>query len=92
VTKYGYGKTLDCASLDDARALVAAALAMEGFGVLTEIDIKATFKKKLDIDFQPYIILGDRNPKPAHRALEAELQIDLLLPCNVVLQEGSAVS
>lgn len=77
---------LDC-SYEEALERVPAALATQGFGVLTRIDIKDTFKKKIDVDFRPYTIMGACNPKLAHHALSTELQIGLLLPCNVIVYQ-----
>ncbi len=80
---------------EEAVELATAALKDEGFGVLTEIDVKSTMKKKIDADFRKYVILGACNPHLAHQALSIQLEIGLLLPCNVIVYEedgGSVVS
>lgn len=86
---YHFSKVLDT-DMESAVEKVTAALAEEGFGVLTEIDVKATLKKKIDVDFRPYRILGACNPGFAHKALEAEDKIGTMLPCNVIVQEIAA--
>jgi len=83
---FGMEKTLDT-PFDEALAKVPPALAAEGFGVLTEIDVQATLKKKLDVDFRRYRILGACNPAFAHKALSHTLDAGMLLPCNVVVYE-----
>ena len=84
---YYFTTTLTNTSFDTAIGKVVEELQKEGFGVLTEIDIKSTLKNKLDVDFYNYTILGACNPPFAHKALLAEDKIGVMLPCNVILQE-----
>ncbi len=81
---YSFSKTIDL-SFDQALEKVTEELKKEGFGILAEIDVKATLKKKLDVDFKPYKILGACNPPFAYKALQAEENIGLMLPCNVIV-------
>ena len=83
---YGFKKETNL-NYEKAIDHVKAELQKEGFGVLTEIDVKATLKKKLDVDYDKYIILGACNPEFAYQALQAETDIGLLLPCNVIVYE-----
>lgn len=85
--KYYHEKTLKDVRFDEAIQKVTEALKEEGFGILTEIDVKETLKKKLDEDFRPYKILGACNPPFAHKALLAEDKIGVMLPCNVIVQQ-----
>ena len=84
--KYYFNKTLN-EDFDKVIEKVTEELKNEGFGILTEIDVKETLKKKLDVDFKKYKILGACNPPYAHRALEVEDKIGTMLPCNVIVQE-----
>lgn len=83
---YYIAKTLS-ADFDEAIARVTEALKKEGFGILTDIDVAATLKKKIDVDFRPYRILGACNPTMAHGALSVEDKIGVMLPCNVIVQQ-----
>ncbi len=92
--QYGFTRTLKGVSYEAARARIEAALKEEGFGILTEIDVKATLKTKLNLDFGNYVILGACNPTLAHQALEVDPGVGLMLPCNVVVtqdNQGDAV-
>ena len=88
-TDYGFRVTLNV-PYEEAIEKATSALKEEGFGVLTEIDVKATLKMKLDADFRRYVILGACNPNLAYQALQNELEIGLLLPCNVIVYETEA--
>ncbi len=88
-TSYGFSKTVDI-SFEEALKKVTEELKKDGFGILTEIDVKGTLKKKLDVDFKEYRILGACNPPYAHKALQAEEQIGLMLPCNVIVYESDS--
>ncbi len=85
--EYGFSKTIDL-PYEEVLEKVTEELKKEGFGVLTEIDVKETLKKKIDVDFKKYKILGACNPPLAHKALQAEEQLGLLLPCNVIVYES----
>lgn len=90
-TAYGFGTTLDL-PLEQAVERTTDALKAEGFGVLTTIDVRKTLKEKIDVNFEPYVILGACNPQLAHRGLQAEHEVGLLLPCNVIVHEHDGTS
>ena len=85
--QYRFGTRI-AAPMDETIERTTAALKLEGFGVLTTIDVKATLKTKIDVDFKPYVILGACNPKLAYRALQVEEELGLLLPCNVIVYDN----
>lgn len=84
--KYGYTKQVSL-SFEEAKDKIITALSKVGFGILTEIDVKATMKSKLNLDYENYVILGACNPEFANKALQEEKEIGLLLPCNVIVYE-----
>ena len=86
-TNYGFSRSIE-EQYSNAIDRVTAALKEQGFGVLTTIDVQATLKQKLNVDHQPYVILGACNPPLAHRALQAEPELGLLLPCNVIVYDN----
>jgi uncharacterized protein (DUF302 family) len=83
---YTYNRTLTGVDIDAADTRIRAALKDNGFGILTEIDVKATMKKKIDVEMQPYRILGACNPKMAYKAIGIEPRVGAMLPCNVILR------
>ena len=85
---YAFSRRLEGISVEEGIDRVTEALKANGFGVLTKIDVQQTLKDKLGVDFRPYVILGACNPRLAHRALQGEPHIGLLLPCNVVVQDA----
>ncbi len=84
---YTYDRILKDVAIDDAELRIRDALAEKGFGILTEIDVKATMKKKLDANMEPYRILGACNPEMAHKAIGIEPRVGAMLPCNVILRK-----
>ena len=88
-TSYGFSKSVNL-SFENALEKVTEDLQNEGFGILTEIDVKETLKKKLDVDFRKYKILGACNSSSAYKALQSEEQIGLMLPCNLIVYENSS--
>jgi uncharacterized protein (DUF302 family) len=86
--KTSYIVQMKCA-MEEAIDKVTEALKSEGFGILTQIDVRATFKKKIDVDFRPYIILGACNPHLAYKALSADGNVGVILPCNITIEENT---
>lgn len=84
---YTYDRILEDIGIDDAELRIRDALAENGFGILTEIDVKATMKKKIGAEMEPYRILGACNPEMAHKAIRIEPRVGAMLPCNVILRE-----